>query len=246
PHTVSDQVQVGVESFLTDGWFAGLEAYYRWFDGVVTNNFAEDPNREQDDLIAGTGVSYGADLLVRRDTGRVRPTLSVSWLRAWRDFVDPSLGVDTSVVRYPPVFDRRLDIELLLQAQLPGGVEAGVRWNYGSGLPFTRPLAGFSTFRYHLIDRRIGSDTPGDDDPVGVMLGPRNAERYPAYHRLDLSFRRTWHKSWGTLTPYLDMVNVYNRRNVLFYFYELDRSPPVRSGVSMFPFLPTIGVEFSF
>jgi hypothetical protein len=245
PHTVSDQIQAGIESFVGGGWFAGVEAYYRWFDGVVTNNFADDPNTNTDDLVAGTGDSYGADVLVRRDHGRVRPTVSVSWLRAWRDFEDPSLGVDTGIVRYPPIFDRRIDVEVLLQALLPGDVQAGLRWNFGSGLPFTRVLGGFRSFTYHLIDRRVDSDTPIDEE-IGVVLGPRNAERFPAYHRLDVNFRKTWQKSWGTLTPYLDVVNLYDRRNVLFYFYEFDRSPPVRSGVSMFPFLPTLGVEFSF
>ncbi len=79
-----------------------------------------------------------------------------------------------------------------------------------------------------------------------MVLGDRNGSRYPAYHRLDLSFRRTFEKSWGSLTPYVNVVNAYNRRNVLFYFYEYDRAPPTRSGVSMFPVLPTIGLEVSF
>ena len=46
--------------------------------------------------------------------------------------------------------------------------------------------------------------------------------------------------------PYLNLVNVYNQRNVLFYFFEYERTPPVRSGVSMFPVLPTFGVEVRF
>jgi hypothetical protein len=33
---------------------------------------------------------------------------------------------------------------------------------------------------------------------------------------------------------------------VLFYFYNFDRTPPTRSGISMFPVLPTIGVEVAF
>jgi hypothetical protein len=53
-------------------------------------------------------------------------------------------------------------------------------------------------------------------------------------------------RSWGQLTPYLDVLNVLNRKNVLFYFYEYDRNPPIRSGVSMFPLLPTLGVEVVF
>jgi hypothetical protein len=32
----------------------------------------------------------------------------------------------------------------------------------------------------------------------------------------------------------------------LFYFYNYDASLPTRSGISMFPVLPTLGVEASF
>jgi hypothetical protein len=103
------------------------------------------------------------------------------------------------------------------------------------------------------VDRGGGFSWAGegkqDDDGFenwGVALGARNGERYPTYHRLDVSLRRTFQKSWGSLTPHLDVVNVYNRRNVLFYFYESHRDPPRRSGVSMFPLLPTIGLEVRF
>jgi hypothetical protein len=44
----------------------------------------------------------------------------------------------------------------------------------------------------------------------------------------------------------VNVLNVYNRRNPLFYFYEYDRVPAVRSGVSMFPVLPTFGLEVTF
>jgi hypothetical protein len=33
---------------------------------------------------------------------------------------------------------------------------------------------------------------------------------------------------------------------VLFYFYNFDQTPPTRSGISMFPVLPTIGLEATF
>jgi hypothetical protein len=78
------------------------------------------------------------------------------------------------------------------------------------------------------------------------VLGQRNGERYPVYHRLDAGVRRTFVKGWGTLTPYLDVLNIYNRRNVLFYFYQYDRIPATRAGLSMFPLLPTIGLEMRF
>ena len=97
--------------------------------------------------------------------------------------------------------------------------------------------------------RRTPTDPDGDPDDTGdfgVILGDRNAVRYPSYHRLDVSFRRTFEKSWGLLTPYVNLMNVYNRKNVLFYFFEYDRTPATRSGVSMFPLLPTFGLEVRF
>jgi hypothetical protein len=42
------------------------------------------------------------------------------------------------------------------------------------------------------------------------------------------------------------VLNVYNQRNVLFFCFDYDKSPPTRSGISMFPVLPAIGVEASF
>ena len=53
-------------------------------------------------------------------------------------------------------------------------------------------------------------------------------------------------RRWGTFTPYLQVLNAYNKRNVLFYFYNYDKNPPTRSGISMFPLLPSIGFEASF
>jgi len=61
-----------------------------------------------------------------------------------------------------------------------------------------------------------------------------------------VSFRRTFTPSWGVITPYLDILNLYDKRNVLFYFFQYDQNPPTRAGVSMFPFFPTLGVEISF
>ena len=247
-HVVSDQVQLGLEGFVLPAWYAALETYYRWFDGVVTNNVAEDPNDATDDMLRGTGASYGVDLHIRREHGRIRPMLAVSWLKSWRDFPDALSGLDPpEVVRYAPIFDRRFDIDLVVQASLPRGFELGVRWNYGTGLPYTRPVGTYIYYDYSLRTGLRREGVPGVEElNAAVVLGRRNAERYPDYDRLDAGIRRTYRKRWGELTPYLDVLNVLNRRNVLFYFYEYEETPPTRSGLSMFPFLPTVGVEVRF
>jgi hypothetical protein len=61
-----------------------------------------------------------------------------------------------------------------------------------------------------------------------------------------VTLRKTVTRRWGQYIPYLQILNVYNRRNVLFYFYDYQSTPPVRSGFSMFPMLPSIGIEVTF
>src|SRR5690606_15481041 len=139
--------------------------------------------------------------------------------------------------------------DLVAQYVAESGLEIGGRWNFGSGLPYTRPLAQYLSWRHHPLEGRAGPYGIGSEAgglPLFLFLGNRNAERYPAYHRLDVTVRRPFQRSWGSYVPYLQVLNVYNRRNVLFYFYDYNRSPPVRSGFSMFPILPAIGVEVTF
>ncbi len=255
PHVVSDQVQIGIEGYPLEGWFTSLEGYYRSFDGVVTLNFADNPNDDGDDYLPGRGTSYGADLFIRRSQGATTGWLAVSWLRATRTFPDFQSGLDPAPeVTYPPIFDRRLDVDLVLQRDLRRGLELGLRWNFGTGLPFTRPLGSYAYLSPSTIPgvglewERFDPKEDGEDAEglYGVVLLDRNEARYPARHRLDVSLRWVLEKSWGRMTPYLSVLNVYNRKNVLFYFFEYAETPPVRTGISMFPILPTIGMEVSF
>lgn len=250
PHTVSDQIQFGIEGFRDIDWYWSVEGYYRHFDGVVSFNNADDPNDDLDDILAGRGASWGVDVMLRKETGTVQGWLALSYLRAERTFPDALSPLEeTPFVTYPPIFDRRVDADLVLTYPGPWGWTGGVRWNLGTGIPYTRALGSYAYYQPRYVEGG-GLDWTGDDQDAtggyGVVLGDRNSSRYPTYHRLDLSFRRTFDKSWGSLTPYLNLVNVYNQRNVLFYFFEYEQDPPVRSGISMFPVLPTIGLEVTF
>ena len=255
PAVVSDQIQLGIETFPLEGWNVALEGFYRDFDGVVTVNGAEDPNDDTDDILSGTGVSWGADLFVRRSVGEVNGWVSLSWVKAERTFPDLLSPLDpVPEVTYAPIFDRRIDLDVVLRFPAPWGWTGGLRLNVGTGTPYTRAVASYASYQPRILEDRGRWSWVGDGDDDGglgggdyaVVLGDRNGERYPTYHRLDLGFRKTYRKSWGTITPTLDLLNVYNRRNVLFYFYEYDQTPAQRSGVSMFPLIPTIGVEVSF
>ena len=241
---VSHQYLGGLEGFFgaDDRWFASAVGYHRDYDGLARRNWADDPNTRFDDYLSGTGRSYGAEFLLRRHHGATTGWMSLSLLKATRRF--PQVGGRTDpaqVIEYAAAFDRRLEFDLVLQRRLPWNVDGGLRWNLGTGLPFTRDV-GYSVGSTRIIDLR-----PGVPDKV-VWLGPRNGERLPVHHRLDLSLRKVIRKRWGVMTPYLSVINVYNRKNVTLYEYHDFGYPgkPGRRGWSLLPIIPTLGVEVSF
>ena len=189
--------------------------------------------------------------MVRKETGAVNGWLALSFLRASRTFPDPLSPLEPRPeVTFPPIFDRRIDMDFVLTYPAPWGWQGGLRLNVGTGIPYTRAVGSYTYYTPRYVEGG-GLDWTGDEGGAGgsgygVVLSDRNGERYPTYHRLDMSFRRTFDKTWGALTPYVNLVNVYNRKNVLFYFYQYDQDPPTRSGISMFPVLPTFGLEVSF
>jgi hypothetical protein len=62
------------------------------------------------------------------------------------------------------------------------------------------------------------------------------------YHRLDFAVSRPFIKPRAIITPYLQIVNAYNRRNVWIYQFDYEDNPPTSEAISQFPILPTIGV----
>ncbi len=255
PPVISDQLQLGVDWYPAGPWSVSGDSYLRTFDGITDFNVGADPNDPADELLVGTGLAYGADLLVRRSGDRFEGWAAVSLLRVEHTFPDPlqvEPGGARATVSYPPIFDRRVSLDLVGSYRLPWQVEASARWTLGSSLPYSRPVAQHESWRYDIATGRYEHGPPGGADEENgerrvVVLGARNAARYPTYHRLDVAARRSFNPAWGTITPYLQVLNAYDRRdNVLFYFYRFDNDPPTRSGVSMFPFLPTVGFEVSF
>jgi hypothetical protein len=249
PPLVSDQLQLGIERFWGgsrgDLWSASAEAYLRAFRGVLDLNPADDPDDPRDNFLIGTGSSRGLDLYLRRRGEVLGGWISLSFLRAERRFPDPiraGWGDLPDEVTFPPIWDRRLNLNAVVQ-YTAGGWEASARWGFGSGLPYTRPVAQHLAWQYELQDGRFRPQ--GEGLGRSVVLGDRNVHRYPPYHRLDAGVRRRFDRHWGSWTPYLQVVNLYDRRNVLFYFYDYDRSPPTRAGISMFPILPSLGVDVS-
>src|SRR5690606_17687221 len=145
------------------------EVYGREFEGVVTTNPGQDPNDPADDLLPGPGLSYGADLMIRREHGTTRGWLSASWLTAPRTPPDlPSDQQPLPGITCPRRCPRRLDVNLVIQRDLAGGIEGGLRWHFGAGTPYTRPVAGHALYTTRLsVGARRRWQGPSNPDDSG-------------------------------------------------------------------------------
>ena len=116
---------------------------------------------------------------------------------------------------YFPVFDRRHNVNLV-GTYLFGkkkNTELNIRWNLGSGLPYTATGAFYQgeTFQGGVTDDYL-QNNPGS---VSNILGEFNSQRLPFYHRFDLTVKQRFtFKKDRVLEIIGSVTNVYNRRNI--------------------------------
>jgi hypothetical protein len=203
------------------------------------------------------GEAYGAELFLARTNISSDFPLSgwISYSLAFADIYEEGK-------KYPFRFDQRNTINIVLNYKINSWLEAGTRWQYGSGFPTSEPL-GIKP-RIILMDRDLDGipETPeiatrntgssgADEEQIVIFdidYGDRKLNgRKPAYHRLDIrvtAYTRFWNLDWSF---YLDVINVYNRTNIIGYNYYINPDLSVgRRGSKMFPIIPTLGFSMRF
>lgn len=221
----------GIEIDVLDNFDVNIEAYYKKFDQLLALNRSKevptDPN-----YVKETGEAKGIDFLMKWEGKR-----AYIWGTYSLGFVTRNDGKET----YPPVFDRRHNMNLLYTYQLGKAKEweFGIRWNMGSGFPFTLTQGFYSNW---LFPNGIGTDIASENPDLGILFSDkRNDGRLPYYHRMDVSMKRIF--KFGKYTKLelnASATNVYNRANI-FYF---DRVRYDR--VNQLPILPSLAATLEF
>lgn len=148
--------------------------------------------------------------------------------------------VDGNVFEYAPIYDRRHNINLVGTYTFgkKKNIEASIRWNFGSGFPFT-PTQGF----YPQVDfnNQFTYNYSNSNASLGYVAGSYNSERLPSYHRMDVSVK--WFYNINEHTRFevnIGATNIYNRENI-FYF---DRIKNER--INQLPILPNVNLTLKF
>jgi hypothetical protein len=221
-------VEVDLGKFLT----VNLEGYYKGFTQLIAINRNKLSAREPN-FITETGSAYGGDISFKFDNGKayVWATYSLGFVRR-----------DDGQEVYFPNFDRRHNINFLASYRFGRQKqwEAGLRWNMGSGFPFTQTQGFFEDVSLNESPTLLDFLTGNYD--LGVILSDeRNGGRLSYFHRLDASLKRFWDfGKFGRLELNLSVTNAYNRENV-FYVDRISNSR-----VNQLPILPSAGLTYTF
>ncbi|EON75964.1 TonB-dependent receptor [Lunatimonas lonarensis] len=243
----SDQVSIGAFKNLDNNRFElSVEGYYKDFDQVIDlkqgANILFSDNLETE-VLAGRGWSYGVEFLLRKNVGKSTGWLSYTWSRVYRQI--DGINEDRP---FNPRFDRPHDVSLIVNHRLTPRLELSGTFVYSSGVAVTFPVGSYVI----------------DNQRVPLYSPRRNEDRFPAFHRMDLSANlknrdkgRWWKGSWN-----FSVYNAYNRKNPFSYQFtdiynnDITFNPgpgrevtSVRPGVVMtylFGVLPSITYNFEF
>ncbi len=111
--------------------------------------------------------------------------------------------------------------------------EIGAKWQYRTGNPYTP-----------IVDATLGID-PRNGKFIWIPIyGETNSDRLPPYHKLDLRVSKTFNYDSWQMNVYLELLNAYNRQNLLQYSYSTDYKH--KSPVNQFPIIPYLGLSADF
>ena len=232
---------VGLEYDLLENLNLNIEGYYKKFNqliGINRNKFFDDIpefSNEEDylkkDFMIERGNAKGIDFLLKYNTKK---------LSLWSVYSFGIVNREDEIQTYSPHYDRTHNVNFVL-SYLIGKQNLwnlNLRWNYGSGFPFTQTKAYYENLNFSESNGENFNTTNGN---LGIIYSDLNGGRLPDYHRLDFSLTKKINLKNSTFMEIsLGLTNLYNRNNIFYY----DRVDAVR--INQLPIMPNIGFSWSF
>ncbi len=156
-----------------------------------------------------------------------------------------------------PNYDQRHKINAIVRLPQLRRWEPTLSWSFNTGRPANLEESVYLAGQIDNYDPSYESSTASILPWPFMLPMPKNFLRYPAYHRLDLMLSRSKQTSKGRRTFYLQVVNLYARKNVIYYDDivrerkksedgEGTRDVWKATGFNGFPFLPLVGLSYEY
>ncbi|MBI1306088.1 MAG: TonB-dependent receptor plug domain-containing protein [Bacteroidetes bacterium] len=233
-YDLSSIASVNIETYVKD--FTQISNINR--DKIYDDNlqYADKPEYLRKDYVVETGLAYGYDVTVKSQGKR---------LYVWLVYSYNNVSRYDGIRHYQPHFDRRHNVNIVTSMVMgkDKSWEANLRWNFGSGFPFTLTQGFYENLSFNQGASLDYTTANGD---FTVMYDDINRGRLPYYHRLDFSLKKTViltevdHKPKKKMEFIFSATNVYNRDNI-FYFNRVSYQR-----VNQLPILPSLSASYSF
>jgi len=229
-----DQFAIGYfRNFQNDMFETSLELYYKDMRDVIDFKDHADlmgNNDLEQELRFGSGKAYGAELMIRKNEGKLNGWVSYTLSRSIR-----TIDHVNNEKRYRSPYDRPNNISIVLNYEFSPRWIVSANWVYATGMPVTYP-----TGRYEIEGRYV------------PIYSDRNEYRYPDYHRLDLS--ATWSFKGNARRRFkselnFSLYNAYGRKNPWTIMFNQERDNPDKTYAEMvylFSFVPSVTYNFTF
>ncbi|HEY0680601.1 MAG TPA: carboxypeptidase-like regulatory domain-containing protein [Chitinophagaceae bacterium] len=205
-----NQVSAGIyKNFKSNTIETSIEVYYKQMKNyldyksgavLILNHHIET------DIISSKGVAYGAELFIKKTSGKLNGWMSYAYSRIRLQSNDPLAGEAVNGGKYYPAnHDKPHNANFIGNYRFSHRYSISLGVNYSTGRPLTLPLAIF--------------DFAGGQR---VYYSDRNKYRIPDYFRLDLSFmiegnhriKQLTHNSWS-----FGVYNLTGRKNAYSVYF---------------------------
>ena len=196
----------GIEWDLPKDITMNLEGYVKNFSQLTNINRYQIFEYDKE-FILETGIAYGGDINLKYEKKgfNINFVYSLNWVTRNDD-----------VIVYRTHFDRRHNINVLLSYSFGKrkSWQADVRWNYGSGFPFTKTKGMYPRLQYV---QSINGEIIKINEELGVALDTLNRGLLPDYHRLDVNIKKKFRLSENSILEVgAGATNLYNYRNIFY------------------------------
>ena len=229
---IADLVSLGwYKNFSANRYEFSTEIYYKTMQNQIdyragADIFTNDAIESQ--ILFGIGRAYGWELFLKKRTGKATGWISYTLSKTERKIEGISGGE-----WYNARQDRTHDVAIVFNYQL------GKKWNLAANwIYYTGDAVTFPNGKYIV------------NNQIVFYYTHRNADRMPAYHRLDLG--ATWQlkerKNFSSELAF-SLFNAYGRENPYIINFRQSESNPARTEAvktSLFRFVPSISYNFKF
>lgn len=197
--------QYSIGSYYTGirGWEFSVEAYYKDMRNVVEYkdgvSFFGSSSGWEKKVEMGKGRSMGIEFMLQRTIGKTTGWLSYTLAKSDRQFAKGSINQG---VRFPYKYDRRHNINLVVNHKFNNRIDIGASWMFATG--------GTSTIPEEVTGAlRPGEDYVRQED----YIEHRNNFRLPPSHRLNIGVNFNKKTKHGMRTWNISVYNAYNAMN---------------------------------